>query len=95
MELVPEPAHAWPLSSTVLRPDSGAGGRSGSRSTAPEAIRCLPPRPERPSQHILPQGMPSLSRSSLPPQGQFCRYQRASSQLTIRVQVRRGLQDQF
>jgi hypothetical protein len=39
--------------------------------------------------------MPSLSRSSLPPQGQFSRYHRASSQELICEHVNRGWQDQL
>jgi len=41
-------------------------------------------------QHRLSHGLPSLSRSSLPPQGQLTRYQFASSHELICEQVRRG-----
>ena len=61
-------------------------GKNGDRSDPVTGFhRHDPLAPDRLnlSQQMLSQGMPSLSRSSLPPQGQFCRYQRASAQLPI------------
>lgn len=46
-------------------------------------------------QHNDSHGIPSLSRSSLPPQEQFSRYHRASPQELIREHVNRGWQDQL
>lgn len=44
-------------------------------------------------QHMASQGLPSLSRSSRPPQEQFCKYQRAAEQLEIWLHVRREEHD--
>lgn len=49
----------------------------------------LPQPPGQRSSH----GTPSLSRSSFPPQEQFAKYQYASSQLPILVQVLRPEQE--